>query len=243
MSETSFHNILLPVSELSAACQKLQRQCSRYLNPQRQGFDKKQARARWAKFLRLQALLDLAQATRRGGKQQSLRPVHLRDWGRLCGADAIPYLVTLHSQSRRNDVRRGIIEAIADACAAENRTTQTNVPAVGVFKVSPKSAKASRLQSGIGPSPRCLVLIEGLREPLSLQELHSITVKWVATNRRRLKLIEKAAKKRLAPEERRELKSLQRLADAKRQLLMPLPIKQLSEIEAEFRRQGLWQGA
>jgi hypothetical protein len=82
--------------------------------------------------------------------------------------------------------------------------------------------------------------IEGLREPISLGDFVAITTKWNDTNRRRARLINKKASRTLSQEERREFRHLQKLAGARRQFVAPLPMKEMAEIEAEFRRRGWW---
>ena len=79
-------------------------------------------------------------------------------------------------------------------------------------------------------------------EEITLAELLAITTDWDTTNRRRLELIEEKAARNLRPEEGDELKKLQRLAGLKRELLSSPSLKQLSEMEAELRRKGMWRG-
>ena len=84
--------------------------------------------------------------------------------------------------------------------------------------------------------------IEGLSAPLSPEEVLAITKDWDSTNKRRGELIEKKINEQITQREDEELRHLQMLAGAKRQLVMPLPIKDLEEIEADLRIRGLWQG-
>ena len=84
---------------------------------------------------------------------------------------------------------------------------------------------------------------EGFDEPISLADFLAITADWDATNRRRLRLIEKKAAKTIRPEEKEELQQLQRLAGLKRELLSSPSLKELAEMEADLRRRGLWRGA
>ena len=78
---------------------------------------------------------------------------------------------------------------------------------------------------------RCSVLIEGVDEPLSLADTLEIATNWEDLNKRRARLIEKKAAKQITEEESAELSRLQRLAWAKRQMAMPLPVKELAAIE------------
>jgi type I restriction-modification system DNA methylase subunit len=84
---------------------------------------------------------------------------------------------------------------------------------------------------------------EGFDEPISLSDYLAITSDWDATNRRRLRLIEKKATKTIRAEEKEELQQLQRLAGLKRELLSSPSLKELAEMEADLRRRGLWRGA
>lgn len=84
---------------------------------------------------------------------------------------------------------------------------------------------------------------EGFDEPISLADYIAITTDWDATNRRRLKLIEKKQSKAISDECREELRRLQRLAGLKRELHSSPPLKELAEMEADLRRRGLWRGA
>ncbi len=86
-------------------------------------------------------------------------------------------------------------------------------------------------------------LPEGFDEPVSLADFLAITADWDATNRRRLRLIEKKPAKTVSPEEKEELQQLQRLAGLKRELLSSPSLKELAEMEADLRRRGLWRGA
>jgi hypothetical protein len=76
-----------------------------------------------------------------------------------------------------------------------------------------------------------------------LSDYLAITSDWDATNRRRLRLIEKKATKTIRAEEKEELQQLQRLAGLKRELLSSPSLKELAEMEADLRRRGLWRGA
>jgi hypothetical protein len=71
--------------------------------------------------------------------------------------------------------------------------------------------------------PHVSVHIQGVREPLTIEEFKSITDDWEKTNSRRAELVEKEVAKTITVREGRELKHLQRLAGAKRQLILPLP--------------------
>jgi hypothetical protein len=84
---------------------------------------------------------------------------------------------------------------------------------------------------------------EGFDEPISLADFLAITADWDATNKHRHELIDKKAGRTLSPEEANELKRLQRLAGLKRELLTSPSLSELTEMEADLRRRGLWQGA
>lgn len=60
---------------------------------------------------------------------------------------------------------------------------------------------------------------------LSPDEVLAITRDWEATNARRLDLIEKKLAANITPKESQELDHLQKLAGAKRLLVMPLQFK------------------
>jgi hypothetical protein len=102
--------------------------------------------------------------------------------------------------------------------------------------------------SARGANPRladreshCAVLIEGVEEPLSLDDALAIAANWDAVNERRVRLIEKKAVGQITEQESAELQHLQRLAWAKRQMIMPLPLKELAAIEEALRKMQLWQ--
>jgi len=80
-------------------------------------------------------------------------------------------------------------------------------------------------------------------EPISLADFLAITVDWEATNKHRLALIQKKSEKTIRTEEKGELQRLQNLAGLKRELVAALPINELSKIEQDLRRKGLWKGA
>jgi hypothetical protein len=84
---------------------------------------------------------------------------------------------------------------------------------------------------------------EGFDEPISLADYPAITAEWDATNQQRLMLVKKKTDKTLRTEEKEELQRLQRLAGLKRELLSSPSLKELAEMEADFRRRGLWRGA
>ncbi len=86
------------------------------------------------------------------------------------------------------------------------------------------------------------VNIQDFNTPLSLDEVLAITRDWDATNMRRVELIDKKITKQISAQENAELDRLQKLAGAKRQLVMPLPIKELVEIEATLRKKKQWPG-
>jgi hypothetical protein len=80
-------------------------------------------------------------------------------------------------------------------------------------------------------------------EEITLANFLAITADWDATNRRRLKLIEKKTDKTISFEEKEGLQQLQRLAGLKRELLSSPSLKELAQMEADLRRRGLWRGA
>lgn len=80
-------------------------------------------------------------------------------------------------------------------------------------------------------------------EDITLADYLAITADWDATNKRRLKLIEKKTDKAISSEERDALQRLQRLAGLKRELLSSPSLKELAQMEADLRRRGLWRGA
>jgi len=84
---------------------------------------------------------------------------------------------------------------------------------------------------------------EGFDLPISLADYLAITADWEATNARRLALIERKLGGGLSSEEQAELKNLKRLASAKSALVLPLPIRELAEQEADLRKRGQWKGA
>lgn len=83
---------------------------------------------------------------------------------------------------------------------------------------------------------------KGCTKLSTLQELLAITADWEQTNERRAQLIQKKVKKNILADEKREFDHLQQLADARIQLLAPLPIKQLEEMRNELKRRGIWEG-
>ena len=84
---------------------------------------------------------------------------------------------------------------------------------------------------------------EGFDEVISLADFIAITADWDVTNARRLELIEKKASRAIQAEEREKLQHLQGLAGLKRELLSSPSLKELTEVEADLRRRGLWRGA
>jgi hypothetical protein len=80
-------------------------------------------------------------------------------------------------------------------------------------------------------------------EEITLADYLAITADWDATNKRRLKLIQKKTDKTISSEEKEELQQLQRLAGLKRELLSSPSLKELGQMEAVLRRRGLWRGA
>ncbi len=84
---------------------------------------------------------------------------------------------------------------------------------------------------------------EGFDQAISLSDYLDITSDWDATNRRRLRLIEKKTIKTIRAEEKEELQKLQRLAGLKRESLSSPSLKELAEMEADLRRRGLWREA
>jgi hypothetical protein len=70
---------------------------------------------------------------------------------------------------------------------------------------------------------------KGYEEPLRLRELLMITADWEETNKKRTSLISKKIKKNISFEELQELETLQKLAVSRRQLIAPLPIKELEK--------------
>jgi type I restriction-modification system DNA methylase subunit len=83
---------------------------------------------------------------------------------------------------------------------------------------------------------------KGFTEISTLRELLDITVDWEQTNERRAQLIEKQVKRNILTGEKQELEHLQQLADARIELLAPLPIKQLEAVREELRQRGVWEG-
>jgi hypothetical protein len=79
--------------------------------------------------------------------------------------------------------------------------------------------------------------------PLTLRELLAITADWETTNDRREQLILKEERDKLSAAERTELADLQRLADARIDLLAPLPVAELEAIAADLKGKGFWVGA
>lgn len=83
---------------------------------------------------------------------------------------------------------------------------------------------------------------KGCTKLSTLQELLAITADWEQTNERRARLIQKKVKKNILADEKREFDHLQQLADARIQILAPLPIKQLEEMRDDLKRRGIWEG-
>ncbi|MBI2928468.1 MAG: N-6 DNA methylase [Verrucomicrobia bacterium] len=79
-------------------------------------------------------------------------------------------------------------------------------------------------------------------QPLALCELLAITADWEQTNERRELLILNEEHGKPSPEERAELADLQRLADARIDLIAPLPLQELEAVAADLKRKGLWAG-
>ena len=80
-------------------------------------------------------------------------------------------------------------------------------------------------------------------EEMTLADILAITADWDATNKHRLKLIQKKTDKTITSDERENLQMLQRLAGLKRELLSSPSLKELGQMEADLRRRGLWRGA
>ena len=80
-------------------------------------------------------------------------------------------------------------------------------------------------------------------EPVSLVDFLAITADWDATNKRRLKLIQKKTDTTISSDESQELQRLQWLAGLKGELLSSPSLKELAQMEADLRRRGLWRGA
>ncbi len=78
--------------------------------------------------------------------------------------------------------------------------------------------------------------------PISLCDYLAITTEWESTNSRRLKLIDLKLDGKLTPTQEQEFSKLQKLAEAKSALVMPLPRAELAKQEAELRRRGIWEG-
>ena len=75
----------------------------------------------------------------------------------------------------------------------------------------------------------------------TLRELLDITIGWEQTNERRAQLIQKKVKRTISPDEKRELDHLQQLADARLQLLAPLPIREFEVLRETLKRRGMWE--
>jgi hypothetical protein len=103
------------------------------------------------------------------------------------------------------------------------------------------SDRFKRVGSPSTEEASCLVLVPGLDEPLPLKDALALSRDWESTNNRRLALIEKKFSTQITASEREELEHLQKLAWAKRELVMPLPIEELDALEKDLRRRGLWQ--
>jgi len=69
---------------------------------------------------------------------------------------------------------------------------------------------------------KCLMLIDGLEDLLSVEEAFAVTKDWEATNRRRVELIELEINGQLSDAQREDLRRLQKLAWAKRNITVPL---------------------
>lgn len=75
----------------------------------------------------------------------------------------------------------------------------------------------------------------------TLREMLDITTDWEQTNERRAQLIQKKVKRTILTDEKRELDYLQQLADARLQLLAPLPIKELEALRETLKQRGIWE--
>jgi hypothetical protein len=84
---------------------------------------------------------------------------------------------------------------------------------------------------------------EGFDEAISLADFLAITTDWQTTNKDRLKLIEKKATEGISVEDKNELNKLQRLAGLKRELLSSPSLRELSQMEMDLQKKGLWRGA
>ena len=81
---------------------------------------------------------------------------------------------------------------------------------------------------------------KGFTDLNRLSELLAITADWPKTNRRRAKLIDLEEENRLTPEQATELEQLQRLADARVNLLKPRQADAIDQQIEKLKRQGLW---
>ncbi len=81
---------------------------------------------------------------------------------------------------------------------------------------------------------------KGFTDLERLSDLLAITADWPKTNRRRAKLIDLEEAGQLTPEQTDELKHLQRLADARVNLLKPRRVDAIDEQIEKLKRQGLW---
>lgn len=81
---------------------------------------------------------------------------------------------------------------------------------------------------------------KGFSDLERLTDLLAITADWAKTNRRRAKLIDLEEAGQLSPEQASELEHLQRLADARVELLKPRQADAIDEQIEKLKRQGLW---
>lgn len=87
-------------------------------------------------------------------------------------------------------------------------------------------------------TPNISIIFEGLAAPLPLADAVALTHAWDATNRRRVQLIDKEIVGTLGTEEARELKRLQELAWAKRNMTEPLPWRELDLIQRALEKEA-----
>lgn len=81
---------------------------------------------------------------------------------------------------------------------------------------------------------------KGFSDLERLSDLLAITADWPKTNRRRAKLIDLEESGQLTPEQATELEHLQRLADARVNLLKPRQADAIDQQIEKLKRQGLW---
>jgi len=81
---------------------------------------------------------------------------------------------------------------------------------------------------------------KGFSDLERLSDLLAVTADWPKTNRRRAKLIDLEEAGQLAPEQVAELDQLQRLADARVNLLKPRQADAIDQQIEKLKRQGLW---